>query len=109
MFSTSVVRSVVAALLFIGIYSFAANKPFTGVLTDDMCARKHTMMPGKPDSDCVRACVKAGSKHALLVGDKLFELEGKSAEADKLAAQKVKVIGDLVGDTLHAVTVEPVK
>jgi hypothetical protein len=109
MFSISVVRSVVAALLFIGIYSFAANKPFTGVLTDDMCARKHTMMPGKPDSDCVRSCVKAGSKHALLVGDKLFKLEGKSTEVDKLAAQKVKVTGNLVGDTLHAVTVEAVK
>lgn len=49
MLNTSSVRSVVAALLFIGIYSFAANKPFTGVLTDEMCARKHTMMPGKPD------------------------------------------------------------
>lgn len=109
MLNTSSVRSVVAALLFIGIYSFAANKPFTGVLTDEMCARKHTMMPGKPDSDCVRACVKAGSKHALLVGDKLFKLEAKSVEADKLAAKKVKVTGDLVGDTLHAVTVEPVK
>ncbi len=108
MLTTSVVRSFVAAFLFIGIYSFAANKPFTGVLTDDMCARKHTMMPGKPDSDCVRACVKAGSKRAVLIGDKLYRLEGTVEQADKFAGQKVKIIGNLVGDNIRVVTVEPV-
>jgi hypothetical protein len=108
MLSTSIVRFVVAALIF-GAYSLAANRPFIGVITDDMCARKHTMMPGNPDSDCVRACVKAGSKHAVLVGDRVYKLEGKAEQADRFAGQKVKLTGSVVGDTIHAVTLESAK
>ena len=107
--NTSFTRFVVAALLIFGPYSFAGNKPFAGIVTDDMCTRKHTMMPGKPDSDCVRACVKAGSKYALLVGDKVYKLEGKNEQADRFAGQKVKVTGNLAGDTIRAVTIEPAK
>jgi len=107
--NTVVIKAAVAALFTVGTYSFAADKPLTGTVTDDMCARKHTMMPGKPDSDCVRACVKAGREHALLVGEKLYKLEGQSAEVDKLAARRARVSGNLTGDVLHVVTIEAAK
>ncbi len=104
-----VFKSAVAALSILGTYSFAADKPLTGTVTDDMCAHKHTMMPGKPDSDCVRACVKAGREHALLVGEKVYKLEGQSADVDRLAAKRARVTGDLTGDVLHVVTIEAAK
>jgi Na+-transporting methylmalonyl-CoA/oxaloacetate decarboxylase gamma subunit len=64
--------ALVLALLFtllVVMSSMAAAAPqtLTGVVTENMCNKKHTMMPGKPDSECIRACVKAGSKYALLV------------------------------------------
>lgn len=107
--NTLIIKSAVAALFILGAYSFAANKPLTGTVTDDMCARKHTMMPGKPDSDCVRACVKTGREHALLVGDKLYKLEGHSAEVDRLAAKKARITGDLTGDVMHVASIQTAK
>jgi hypothetical protein len=107
--NTLIITSTVAALFIFGTYSFAADKSLTGIVTDDMCARKHTMMPGKPDSDCVRACVKAGRERALLVANKLYKLEGQSAEVDSLAAKRARVTGDLTGDVVHVVTVETAK
>lgn len=81
-------------------FSAAATKTLTGVITDDMCGKKHTMMPGKPDTDCIRACVKAGSKYALLVGDKMYLLKGDAKRLDQLAGKKVRVSGDVNGTTV---------
>lgn len=67
------------------------------------------MTPGKPDSDCVRACVKAGSKHALLVGDKVYRLSNKIERADKLAGHKVKIAGDLVDNSIRVEVITPEK
>ena len=101
--------SVFSALLAYGTYSFAANSSFTGIVTDDMCVRKHTMLPGKPDSACVRACVKAGSKYELLVGDKVYTLQGGGGEVDKFAGHRAKVTGDLAADSIQVVAIRPVK
>ena len=106
MLRSFVVKSAIALVALSGLYSFAANRSFTGILTDDMCASKHTMIPGKPDSDCVRACVKAGSKQALLVGAQVYKLSGKSEDVDKLAGQKVKIVGELAGDSIRVVRIE---
>lgn len=96
-------------LLILGGSLFAARGSFTGTVTDDMCARKHTMMSGKPDSDCVHACVKAGRKHALIIGDKLYTVEGQRAEVDQFAGKRVRVTGDLDGAVVHVATVEAAK
>ena len=96
-------------VLLVATPSFAGTKTFKGVVTDDMCGRKHTMMPGKPDADCIRACVKAGSKHALLVGDKVYKLENKTEQVDRLAGQQVNITGNLVGDSIRIAAVAPGK
>ena len=93
-----VLQTTLAALA--ANYAFAAPKTLTGVVTDDMCGRKHTMMPGKPDSECIRACVKAGSKYALLVGDKIYALNGDAKQIDHFAGKTVKVAGDVSGTTI---------
>jgi hypothetical protein len=81
-------------------FAFAAPQTLTGIVTDDMCGKKHTMMSGKPDAECIRACVKAGSKYALLVGGKIYELKGDAKQIDPYAGKKVKVAGDVSGTTI---------
>jgi len=85
------------------------EKTLTGVVSDSSCGRKHTMMPGKSDAECTRACVMKGSKYALVVGDKVYTLEGQSAELDKLAGEKAKVTGTVSGDTIQVASVAPAK
>ncbi len=111
-------RRILALLLLpvvaFGVLAMAQAKKasgartFRGVISDDMCgAGKHIMTPGKTDAECVRACVKAGAKFALVAPDgHLYILHGKSPELDQLAARKVKITGKLDGNTIEVVSVE---
>src|ERR1700688_5065924 len=80
--------------------SFAAKaETFTGTVSDAMCGAKH-MMEGDPAA-CLRACVKKGSKYALVVGEKVYTLDAKDKatldQLDKLAAAKATVKGEANG------------
>ena len=89
-------------LLLTAAMAFAADKPqtFTGKVSDAMCGAQH-MMAGASDADCTRACVKQGSKYALVVGDKVYTLEGgDAATLDKLAGQNATISGTLKGKTI---------
>jgi hypothetical protein len=92
---------------------FAAGKPqtFTGKVSDAMCGAKH-MMSGNA-AECTRACVKNGSKYALVVGDKVYTLEGEDkASLDKLnelADKSAKVQGTVSGDTIQVSSVSEAK
>lgn len=102
--------AVFAVLAFAQAKKAGADQQFTGVVTDSMCGEKHTMMPGKSDAECVRACVKAGSNFALLSGNgHVYVLQGKNDELDKYAAQKVTVNGRLNGNTIEVASVGPTK
>ncbi len=99
-----------------GVFAMAQSKKpagartFIGVISDDMCGAKHTMMPGKSDAECVRACVKAGAKFGLVAPDgHLYILHGKSAELDQMASRKVKLTGTLDGNTIEVAAVEAIK
>jgi len=85
------------------------EKTLTGVVSDSACGRKHTMMPGKSDAVCTRECVKMGSKFALVVGDKVYTLEGGSENLDKLAGEKAKVKGTVSGNTVQVASVMATK
>ena len=78
------------------------SQTLTGEVTDAMCGAKHEM-PGKA-SDCTHACVKHGSKYALVVGDKVYTLETSDqaalAKLNDLAGAKAKVTGDVDGTTV---------
>jgi hypothetical protein len=96
----SLLTIVVASTMGLATLASAATKTLTGIVTDDMCGKKHTMMSGKPDSECIRACVKAGSKYALLVGDKMYIMKGDAKQFDQLAGKSVRVSGDVSGTTV---------
>jgi hypothetical protein len=78
------------------------SQTLTGEVSDAMCGAKHEM-PGKP-ADCTRACMKHGSKYALVVGDKVYTLETSDKAAldklDNLAGAKAKVTGEVDGTTI---------
>lgn len=97
-----------ASMVLIANNAVAATQSLTGIVTDDMCGKKHTMMSGRPDSECIRACVKAGSKYALLVGDKLYTLID-AKQFDQLAGKKVKVSGDVSGTTVSVSSIAQTK
>lgn len=109
------IGTLAAAFLLItglGIFSAsAADKPqtITGVVSDAMCGAKH-MMEGSA-AECTRACVRKGSKYALVVGDKLYTLESTDKslldQLDKLAGNQAKVTGTVNADSVAVRSVAP--
>jgi len=77
------------------------SQTLTGDVSDAMCGAKHEM--GKP-ADCTRACIKHGSKYALVVGERVYTLETSDkaslGKLNDLAGAKAKVTGDVDGDTI---------
>lgn len=70
----------------------AGPQTFTGVITDTMCGPDHSAMGLKPDSACVKACVKYGAKYALWDGKQIYVLSDQKTP-EQFAGQKVKVTG----------------
>jgi len=104
-------RAAAALVVLTAVLAFAADKPqtFTGKVSDAMCGAHH-MMAGTSDADCTRACVKQGSKYALVVGDDVYTLDGGDASAlDKLAGQNAIVHGTLKGKTITVASIAPAK
>jgi hypothetical protein len=102
--------AVLTVQLFAGLAAvpaLAADKTMTGKVSDAMCGAKH-QMAGK-DTDCTRACVKQGSKYALVVGDKVYTLAtSDKATLDKLndlSGSNAKVTGEIKEDTIEVKSV----
>jgi hypothetical protein len=85
--------------------SSAASKTLTGIVSDSMCGAQH-MAKDKTAAECTRECVTKGSKYALVVGEKVYTLEGQEAELDKLAGMQAKVKGKVSGDTIAVQSAE---
>jgi len=104
----------VAASLFVVSSSWAADKPqtYVGRVSDAMCGAEH-MEAGVTAADCTRDCVSKGSKYALVVGEKVYTLDGEDKaalnELNKLADQRAKITGIATGDTIQVSSVVPAK
>jgi hypothetical protein len=99
------------ALAGLGVLAYAAGtQTLTGEISDSMCGAKHAM-PDK--AACTRACIKKGSKYALVSGDKVYTIESsnKSVEdkLNALAGEKAKVTGSVSGETISATKVVAAK
>jgi sialic acid synthase SpsE len=93
-------RITVVILMAAALGASAAERTFTGVVTDSMCGADHSMMKITPDAKCARECVKGGGsvKYALLSGGKVYKLSDQETPA-KFAGQRVKVTGKLFEKT----------
>ncbi len=96
---------LLAILLSTGLVLAAEKaKSWTGTVSDAMCGKKHAM-GDMSDKDCTLACVKNG-KYALVVGDKVYTLEGKTEGLKDYAGGKAKVTGTASGTTITVESVE---
>ncbi len=90
-------------VLLLPLAQGAERKTLEGTITDAMCGATHKA--GMSAAACTNGCVNMGSKYALVVGDTVYTLEGKSGELKALAGEKVKLTGTVDG---KAVQVESV-
>ena len=86
----------------------AGEQTLEGIVSDAMCGTKHK---SAITIQCIKNCVDKGSNYALVVDDKVYELEAKGAaltKLDELRNVRAKVTGKVTG-TKIAVTsvVEP--
>ncbi|HEY7289127.1 MAG TPA: hypothetical protein VH583_04760 [Vicinamibacterales bacterium] len=84
----------------------AQGGSWTGQISDSMCKAKHEEAAegaGKmADHDCTVSCVKGGSKYVLLVDGKVYQIANQTvAGLSEHAGDKVKVTGELKGDTIQ--------
>ena len=106
---------LVLVLLALGLASLLAlaavteHKTVTGTISDSMCGAAGHMMGDKTDADCVRACVKDGSKYVLVDGKTVYTLDGVATQIDKFAGEKATVTGVLSRETLKVATIKAAK
>ena len=91
-------RAVIASLLLVAALPAAqVRQTFTGVITDDVCAREgHAgMRMGPTDAECASLCVTVhDAKYVLADGKEVYALSDQQTPG-KFAAQKVRVVGRL--------------
>ena len=94
-------RIIIIALLSLAPSLGAqSTQTFTGVITDDGCAKSHAQMRmGPTDADCTHACISAhGAVYVLYDGKDVYTLSDQRTP-EKFAARRVRVIGTLDAKT----------
>jgi hypothetical protein len=100
------------SLSFLAAAALAAvpgKQTFTGVITDDMCAKaNHSQMQmGPTDAECTLACVDVhGASYVLYDGKETYTLSDQKTP-EKFAAKKVRVVGTLDKKT-HTIQVDSI-
>lgn len=84
----------------------ASSRTFSGMITDSRCGARHRMTSGKSSMECVRSCVRNGAKYVLVDGEKIYALRGDPAQFEKMAGERVNIVGMLEGDTIKVQTVD---
>jgi hypothetical protein len=72
---------------------------FVGMITDSYCGAKHKFSDRSP-AECTRICVKNGSQYVLLVGNKVYALQGDIVRLNRTAGERVTVTGSLHDNTI---------
>jgi hypothetical protein len=99
---------IVAAVSVLGaICATAADKTWTGKISDSMCGAKHNTSAehaGKKmsDRDCTLACVKEhNAKYVFVSGGKVYNVANQDfAALHEHAGHTVKFTGEMTGDTI---------
>ena len=79
----------------------AQNQTLEGIVTDAACGLTHKMADTKK---CTNGCARTDG-YALVVGDKVYKLVGKTDGLANLAAEKAKVTGTVSGTTMTVTSV----
>jgi hypothetical protein len=84
-----------------------ANSTFDGMITDARCGARHAKDSNKSPAECSRMCARRGEPYELVDGEKRYTLHGNSQMIDRLAGQRVKVFGQLDGQTIQVTSAKP--
>ena len=81
----------------------AAEKTWTGSISDSMCGASHKGMDHgakkMTDRECVQMCVKGGSRYVFAIGSKVYGVENQSfAGLEEHAGHTVKLTGEMSAD-----------
>ncbi len=81
---------VVLITALLSLPGFAAQKTWTGQITDSMCGASHAGMGdmGKNPKECIAACAKGGAKYAFVTEGKVYEIANQTLAGLKNADGK---------------------
>ena len=104
----NVLKSLCCIGLLVGLAAFAqaAEKTWTGKISDSMCGANHAKMmvqhtDAKTERDCTLACVKDGGKYVFVSGGKVYSIENQDlADLQEQAGRTVRLTGEMKGDTI---------
>jgi hypothetical protein len=92
--------------------SFAAEKTWTGKISDSDCGRSHKSAiehSGKKisDHDCANACVKEhNAKYVFVSGGKVYNIDNQDyVGLEEHAGHNVRMTGEMTGDTIKVSTI----
>lgn len=100
-----------AAVMFAASPALAAEKTWTGTLSDAKCAAKHAKTEhngaSTDDHDCVVKCVEDGGKFVFVSGGKTYQIANQDLAALKQhAGHHVALTGEMKGDSITVSKVE---
>ncbi len=76
-----------------------AEEELTGLVSDAICKGMHFRKALTPFS-CTLKCVHEGADYSLVVGDKVYVLQGHRAELDKFAGGRATIRGQVNGNRI---------
>jgi len=93
-------------------FAFGFEQTWTGEIIDSACKLEHQEVaegqPVLPAPECVKACLRGGSKYGFTFDEKFYDIENqKHPELEKFAGQKVKLTGEMKGTTITVSKIEP--
>ncbi len=92
-------------LFVFGCLAWAADKSWTGTVSDEHCAAKHATA-SEQSAACVEKCVAGGAKYVLVSGGKVYGVEPQD-KFKGMGGKSVKVTGTMEGNAITAAAVEP--
>jgi len=101
-----------AAILFATAPALmAAEKTWTGTLSDSKCNGKHAKAEhgsqADSDHDCATKCVAGGAKHVFVAGSKTYQIANQDyAGLKDHAGHKVALTGEMKGDSITVSKIE---
>jgi hypothetical protein len=98
---------VFATTALMATSAFAAEQTWAGAVSDKMCGTDHKKMASyKSERDCTLTCAKHGAPYVFVSEGKVYQLRNRDADVQTHAGHRVKLSGELKGDTIRVSKIE---
>ena len=100
-----------AAVIFAATPALAAEKTWTGKLSDAKCAGKHAKAEhgsqDASDHECTTKCVEGGGKYVFVEGGKTYQISNQDfADLKTHGGHTVALTGEMTGDSIKVSKIE---